>query len=94
MDYLMSLAVTLINLVCEMLPLDGLQTWISNIVMEGSAILTGLSWLNWFVDLNGMNLILDVWLIGMAAYYVFKYGVNIFNNMASVYKQYAGLNDE
>lgn len=94
LEYLKVLATTVIDFICDILPTDAIQEHISNLIMEGTAILTGLSWLNWLVDINGINLIFDMWLLGMAAYYVFKYGVNIFNNGASVFKQYAGLPDD
>lgn len=94
MDYLKVLATTVIDFVCDILPTDALQEFLGDLIMEASAVLTGLSWLNWLVDINGINLIFDMWLLGMAAYYVFKYGVNIFNGGASVFKDYAGLPDD
>ena len=94
MDYLKALATKVIDFICDILPTDGIQNWIKELLMETGAVLTGLSWLNWFVDINAINIVLDLWLLAMGAYYVFKYGINIFQGGASVLKRFAGLSDD
>lgn len=94
MEYLKTLATNVINFICDILPGDGIQNFIKNLIMQGGAILTGLSWLNWFVDINAINLILDMWLLALGAYYVYKYGINIFQGGANVLKRFAGLNED
>ena len=94
LDYLKTIATSVINFICDLLPVDGIQQYLSNLLMQGTAVLTGLSWLNWFVDVNGINVIMDIWLLAMGAYYAFKYGVNIFNGFANYLTNVVGLPEE
>lgn len=96
-DLFYSMACGVIQLLLMLLPDSPLADWLETAQMEDSAIVTGLGWLNWLVDLQAWLMIMTVWLAAVTVYFGVKYGVSVFGglrqftgNIYSVFSQFLG----
>lgn len=78
LDLFYSMAAAVIELLVMVLPDSPITDWLATFSMEDSAIVTGLGWLNWLVDINACLLIFTAWLACVAVYYGARYGISVF----------------
>ena len=80
-DLLSSAALVVVQLLLLVLPDSFIESWLSGAADTMSALSVGLGVLNWFVDVNGMVILLSLWSIAAMAFYAWRFGMFAFNSL-------------
>lgn len=86
-DLILSMMVSAMQLLIDLLPDSPIQDWLEGAALEGSAVLTGLGWLNWLVDISAMKIILGLWLVAVGIYYSTRFGLSIFGGLRNLARE-------
>ena len=82
-DLFLTFRAAALQLLVDILPDSPISDWLESIATQDTAIAQGIAWLNWLVDINGMLLIMDLWLIAIGVYYMSRYGISLFGDLKS-----------
>lgn len=74
LDLLMFAGLFIVQTLLAILPDSPITSWLESIDTTGGVILQALGVLNWVVDINGMEVIMGVWLTCIMAYLVWRLG--------------------
>ena len=58
LDFFYSMVAGLTQFLLAVLPDSPVSSWLSSLNMQTSSIYTGLGWLNWIIDINGIKIVL------------------------------------
>ena len=83
-DLFLTFRAAALQLLVSILPDSPISDWLETVSMEDSAISTGLSWMNWLVDINAMKILMGLWLVAVGLYYMAKYGLSIFGGLKNL----------
>lgn len=89
-DAVASAALWVVQLLLDILPDSFVTDWLSGLDFGLSAVVTGLGWLNWAFDVSGMALVMELWLLGILAFYAWTLGGGVFNATVSMVRNVAG----
>ena len=89
-EALASAADWIVQLLLKILPDSFITDWLSGLDFGLSSVATGLRYLNWFVDVNGMLIVMDLWLLGLLAYYSWRFSGAVFNAVSQAVTNVAG----
>lgn len=71
----------------SLLPVSPFTSMIARVQTYVDSMSAGLGMLNWLVDVDAILIVFDLWLLAIAAYYAFVFGVDIFKNLTDgIYK--------
>lgn len=84
LDLFASAALWVVQLLIKILPDSFVPDWLSGLNFGLDAVVTGLGYLNWFVDVNGMCIVMGLWLVAISAYYTWKFGTSAFDGLRSM----------
>lgn len=90
LDLFYSMVAGITQFLLAVLPDSPVSGWISSINLQVSSISTGLGWLNWLVDINGMKIIMGLWLVAVLAYLVARFGIKMSNSIKSIVGRFLG----
>lgn len=67
-----------------LLPDSPFQVWLSDLDVSMNGFVQGLRMLNWLVDIHGMVVLLDLWLLAIQAYMLWYYGMGFFDVLKTI----------
>lgn len=83
-DLLTNAALWVVQLLLDLLPDSWLTGWLAGMASNLAWVSMGLQALNWLFDVNGMLIVLGLWLVAAEAYMIAWFGVSTFNKLRSV----------
>lgn len=80
-DIITSSALWVVQLLITLLPDSFVSGWLSGISTNLTWVQAGLGALNWLFDINGMLVVLGLWLVAAEAYMLAVLGVSTFHRV-------------
>lgn len=76
-DMLASLGLAVVQFLSAILPESPFTDWLDGISLDLDGLVTGLGWLNWVLDVGGMVLVMDAWLLAVGVWLARGFGISI-----------------
>lgn len=90
LDLFASAALWVVQMALRILPDSFVTAWLGDLALDLDNLLRGLAYLNWVMDINGMLIVMDLWLLAVASYYAWKFGTNVFDGLRSTIMNVGG----
>lgn len=77
-DMLTEGALWVVQLLLQVLPESFVTDWLAGMGTDLEWVHQGLSALNWLIDINGMLVVMGLWLLCVQSYFVCRFGISGF----------------